>query len=360
MALGELDFIRRTNRKRFTLVLFCAAGSVACLSGSAHAQSSSVPAPTSSTAVALAPVVVTGILPGPALWEVSKGSHVMWVLGLTSPVPKNMQWKSVDVESRIAASQAVLKLPSLKIGVPTSFYRDSMMASDNSFLPPPQEFATNPDHQTLRDVLTPELYRRWLAQKARYLKGDSRVEHLRPILAGHNLYEAALNHYGLVDDYGVENIVYKIAAHDRITTVGTSYHLLLKDPHDAIRALSETSLNDQRCLGDVMDALDHDLVQATVRANAWATGDIDTLRSIMSHAQEDSCLSTLDSSQFARALGITDIEGRVRKSWIDSAEHAIDKNQRTFAVLPMHELLAPDGYLSVLRADGYSVQAPGE
>lgn len=360
MTLGELGLNLHTNRKRFILALSLAAGLVVCLSSAAHVQSSSAPAPTSSTAVTLAPVVVTGVLPGPALWKVSKGNHVMWVLGLTSPVPKNMQWKSADVESRIAASQAVLKLPSLKIGVPTNFYIDSMMATDNSIMPPPQEFGTNPDHQTLRDVLTPELYRHWLAQKTRYLKGDSRVERLRPILAGHELYEAALMHYGLVDDYGVENIVYKIATHDRVQAVETSYHLLLKDPHDTIRTLSETSLNDQRCLRDVLDALDHDLAQATVRANAWATGDIGMLRSIMSQAQEDSCLSTLDDSQFARALGINDIEGRVRENWIDSAEHAIDKNQRTFAVLPMHELLAPDGYLSVLRSDGYSVQAPSE
>ena len=69
-------------------------------------------------------------------------------------------------------------------------------------------------------------------------------------------------------------------------------------------------------------------------------------------------MSTLDTSPFVMALGVNDIESRVRKSWIDSAEHALDKNTQTFAVLPMHELLAPDGYMRSLQADGYIVQAP--
>jgi hypothetical protein len=343
----------KSIRRKLFLILPHAAALVACFSCSAHAHAQSAPAPASSTATTLAPVVVTGILPGPALWKVSKGNHVMWVLGLTSPLPRDMQWKSVEVESRIAASQAVLKLPSLEIGVRTSFYRRSMMAQ-------PQELGKNPGHQTLQDVLTPELYQHWLVLKARYLGDSRRVEGLRPILAGRELYEAALKHYGLVDEYGLENIVYKIAAHDRVAAVETSYQLLLKDPHDAVRSLSHKSMNDQQCMSQVLDALDHDLAQATARANAWATGDIDTLRSILSQAQQDSCLSTLDSSQFAKALGIDDIESRVKNNWISSAEHALDKNQQTFAVLPMHELLAKDGYLNALQSDGYNMQAPVE
>ena len=345
MLLRELGFFRQVNRGRLFLGLLRATTLVACLNGVVYAQSVPSAVPT------LAPVVVTGVLPGPALWKVSKGNHVMWVLGLTSPVPRNMQWKSAEVESRMAASQALLKLPSLEIGVRTSFYRSAMM-------PSPRELEKNPSQQSLQDVLTPELYQRWIVLKARYLGDNRRVERMRPILAGRELYEAALKHYGLVDEYGMETIVYKAASHSGVAGVNTSYQLLLKDPREAVRSLNDKSMNDQHCLSQVMDALDQGLAQATARANAWATGDIDTLRSILSQVQQDSCLSTLDNSQFTVALGINDIESRVRKNWLDSAEHALDKNKQTFAVLPMHELLAPDGYLSALQADGYSVQAP--
>ena len=347
MLLREPSYFRWIDRRPLILGLFHAAALATCLNSMAYAQSS----PVSGAVPTLAPVVVTGVLPGPALWKVSKGNHVMWVLGLASPVPKNMQWKSAEVESRMAASQAVLKLPSLEIGVRTSFYRSSMM-------PSPRELENNPNQQSLQDVLTPELYQHWLVLKDRYLGDNHRVERMRPILAGRELYEAALRHYGLVDEYDLENIVYKTASRDGVAGVNTSYRLLLKDPREAVRSLNDKSMNDQRCLGQVMDAIDQGLAQTTARANAWATGDIDTLRSILSQAQQDSCLSTLDGSQFAMALGIDDIESRVRKNWIDSAEHALDKNKQTFAVLPMHELLSPDGYLSTLQADGYNVKAP--
>lgn len=339
----------RPHRKRFMRCLFGAALLAACLDGAMHAQA----APPPRAVPTLAPVVVTGVLPGPALWKVSKGDHVMWVLGLSSPVPQNMQWKSVEVENRIAGSQAVLTLPSMQVGVRTRFYRSHMM-------PSMRQLAVNPGQQTLQDVLSPPLYQRWLSLKAQYLGDNRGVERMRPILAGRELYEAALKRYGLVDEYGLEDIIDKTATRDNVLRVNTSYQLGLKDPREAILSLDRTSMNDRQCLAQLMDALEHGLAQATARANAWATGDIDTLRSILSQTQEDSCLPTLDDSQFAAALGVTDIERRVRTNWIDSAKQALDKNKQTFAVLPMHELLAPDGYLSALQADGYSVQAPAQ
>ncbi|MFK2873013.1 TraB/GumN family protein [Dyella lipolytica] len=319
----------------------------------AHAQSSPPPLPPSNTIPKLAPVVVTGVLPGPALWKVSKGDHVMWILGLTSPVPKNMQWKSAEVEHRIATSQAVLKAPSLEIGVQTGFLRSMLM-------PTKSDMKNNPNDQTLQDVLTPELYRHWRMQKANYLPGNESVERMRPIFAGRELYESALKHHGLVDQYGLERTIYKKARRDRVDIVDTSYRLMLSDPGDSVRSLDKKSMDDQRCLGQILDALDQDLAQTTARANAWATGDIDTLKSVLAQAQQDACLSTVDDSPFAKALGLEDIEHRVEKSWISIAERALDQDTQTVAVLPIDQLLASNGYLSVLQSDGYVVEAPTE
>jgi hypothetical protein len=339
----------RNNRYRY-LYAVCL---LACSTCAAHAQSSSQPLPPSSTIPRLAPIVVTGVLPGPALWKVSRGNHVMWILGLTSPVPKNMQWKSAEVEDRIAASQALLRAPSLEIGVRTSFFQSGLM-------PTKSDMKNNPNEQTLQDVLTPKLYQHWRMQKANFLPGNERVERMRPIFAGRELYEAALKHYGLVDQDGLENTVYKMARRDRVNVVDTSYRLMLNHPGGALQSLTNKSMDDQRCLSQVLDALDQDLAQTTVRANAWATGDIETLKSVLAQAQQDACLSTIGDSPFAKALGIEDAENQVEKSWIAMAEHALDQNTQSVAVLPMNQLLASSGYLRVLQSDGYVVQAPTE
>ena len=36
----------------------------------------------------LEPIVVSGVQPGPGLWKVSRGGHVLWVLCVLSPVPR--------------------------------------------------------------------------------------------------------------------------------------------------------------------------------------------------------------------------------------------------------------------------------
>ena len=41
-----------------------------------------------------------------------------------------------------------------------------------------------------------------------------------------------------------------------------------------------------------------------------------------------------------------------------AARTALTHNAQTFAMLPMTELLKPDGYLAALKAEGYQVEAP--
>src|SRR5262245_27050350 len=83
------------------------------------AIASEVPTPPDPAVSTLETVVVTGAQPGPGLWKVSKGEHVLWILGTLNPLPKKMEWISRDVEATIAASQEVVMGPSatLEVGV---------------------------------------------------------------------------------------------------------------------------------------------------------------------------------------------------------------------------------------------------
>jgi TraB/PrgY/gumN family len=89
----------------------------------AQSTTAAVPPPPASTNVAnLAAVAVTGVQPGPGMWKVSKGGHVMWVLGTLSPLPQNMQWQSHVLAQIIGQSQQVLLSPSIKVKVDTGFF----------------------------------------------------------------------------------------------------------------------------------------------------------------------------------------------------------------------------------------------
>ena len=141
-------------------------------------------------------VLVTGTQLGPGLWTVRKGDHVMYVLGIQSPIPKRMQWYSEDVLNTVANSQALLAPPSAQFsGI--GFFRGLTL------LPSLFRARENPDDKTLQEIVPPELYARWQSLKAKYLPRSRKVEHWRPIFAGFKLYDEAIKESGLRTDTGV-------------------------------------------------------------------------------------------------------------------------------------------------------------
>ena len=64
------------------------------------------------------------------------------------------------------------------------------------------------------------------------------------------------------------------------------------------------------------------------------------------------------SATIVESQGMKDLPTRAGEAWLAAAEAALANNRSTFAVLPMSEILKPDGYLVKLAARGYTVQEP--
>ncbi len=54
------------------------------------------------------------------------------------------------------------------------------------------------------------------------------------------------------------------------------------------------------------------------------------------------------------------MESRSWALWLENADRALSNNDSTFAILPLRDLLRPDGLLSRLRERGYDVLEPDE
>ena len=98
-------------------------------------------------------ILVAGQRPGPGLWKVSKGDHVLWVFGTYSPLPKKMEWRSKEVEAILAQSQEYLRPPGATTDV--GFLRQMTL------LPFAIGFKKNPDGAELKDLLPEPVYARW-------------------------------------------------------------------------------------------------------------------------------------------------------------------------------------------------------
>ncbi len=294
----------------------------------------------------MAEVVVVGLHEGPRMWRVSKGGHVLWVLGTISPLPKRMTWQSDSVEALLPQTQEVLPAwPSIGVGAnPFTALRLYFTW---------RHIQESPDHMKLRDQLPPDLYARFTALKNRFAPRDQKIEELRPMLAGGRLLDEALDASGLAMRNEVQQTVLKLARKHGVRIHQTK--IKVDDPVDVLKDLGATpKAGEIACLGAIVTRLETDLGPMQARARAWALGDVDTLRKLP-HSQDDriACLSAVSTSDRIRNLVV-----RAEDDWLIEAQDALAHNPQTLAVQSMDRLLGDEGILAVLRARGYTVEGP--
>ena len=134
----------------------------------------------------------------------------------------------------------------------------------------------------------------------------------------------------------------------------------MKNPKAAIKQMKTARFDDLACMERTLDRLGVDMEVLRLRANAWATGDIATLRSnpVPSHYQ--ACVNAVTESAMGQQIGMGAAEARVRAMWLAKAEQSLARNTTTFAILPIGDMLEAGGYLDALRRKGYTVLAPDE
>lgn len=297
-------------------------------------------------------VVVSGKLPGPGLWKVSKGEHVLWILGTLAPLPKRMTWESGEVEATIARSQEVLMPPSVTMNTDMGMFRSLLL------LPSLLKARNNPDKDQLADVVPADLYARWLVLKQRYLGRDRGVEKRRPILAAQKLQQEALDDVDLSMRNVVDKVVSRAAKKYDVVMTHPSVAITIADPKALIREFSESPLDDIECFRKTIERLESEIEIMKLRANAWALGEIGILRKLPHTDNTRACTDALLETRIAQRHGFNELETQVKAAWLSAAETALEKNASSFALLRLGLLLREGGYLDALKARGYEVEAP--
>jgi len=288
-------------------------------------------------------VLVTGEQPGPGLWKVSSGDHVLWILGEVAPQPGKVKWRSRRFESLLEKSQEVL-LDFSGVMWPNKLQEDAE-----------SRIRVLPGAQTLKDVVPPELYARAVA--ARKLYGTpEQIETLRPFYAGRRILMSALRKLDMEKRFSASFTVRRLArkADVRITyieTPGQTHEEHLKNIQQGSTV---------PCLEMMVTIVEDGGTGLRRLANAWSVGDIAALRQLVplyalqpTH-HESKCTVALYGGE-KRA---DEFVARRTAEWLSTAERALRENKRTMAVVSISELFAPDGYLAELRARGYEVVEP--
>lgn len=295
-------------------------------------------------------ILVVGEQPGPGLWKISKGDHVLWIMGTLKPLPKKMTWHSSHVEQVLAQSQEYITPPAMSLHVSKW---DKVM-----LLPSLIGVRNNPDGKKLQDLVSPELYERWLVLKEKYIGRNNSIESWRPIFAANELYEKAIDKTGLSHSTNIMDVLREVAKKNNVTKAGPGTVTTIEKPKQLVKKFKQTELDDINCFAKTIERLETDLDSMKARANAWATGDLATLRQLTYVDHDEICRTAIFSASLASELDMQDVPARKREYWMAEAEASLAVHASTFSILPIADLLRPDGYLAALKAKGYVVEEP--
>ena len=285
------------------------------------------------------------------MWRVSRDGHVMWVLGVVSPLPAAMAWQSREVEAVIAQAGQILETPMWVVDSDVGFFKGL------SLLPSALRARRNPDGMELEDVLPAGLHARWEVQKDKYLGWELGIERWRPMFAAEKLERKAMEQLGLGGGV-VGPVIDGAAERAGLETTPVQVKTTIDAPRAMLKEFNRASFDDTVCLERTVAQLEHQLPTLAARANAWATGDLETLRRLPYDSLRWTCLQSLLQSEMARDLGYDSLPKQIERAWLEAAEQALTDHAVTLALLPIDRVLAIDGYLAALQAKGYTVEPP--
>ena len=346
----------------FSTILVGVIGTLTSITTLTQAATATELASTTALVTSVAPeiletVLVSGEQPGPGMWKVSKGDHVLWIVGIQTPVPKSMTWRAKKVAAIVATSQEILGPPGAGITMKQIGYFRAL-----TLLPSAMESVKNPDGATLRDVVPASIYPRWVALRSKYIgeyqDDDNDLERSRPMFAAGKLYQKAIEKTGMTSSSPVNAVINEAAKKHGVKITSVTIEPPIGDLRAAVTEFKKSRLADLDCFTKTLDRIETDLQAMRARANAWATGDIRAIRALPVNDQRAACEAAIRDASFVKTLGVQNVPAQIQAAWLNAAEAALTKNMSTVATLSMAQLVASDGYLAKLKAKGYVVEEP--
>jgi uncharacterized protein YbaP (TraB family) len=289
---------------------------------------------------ALDEIVVTAERAGPGMWHVHRGAANVWILGSISPLPRDITWRSKQVEFVLESTSQVLVQKPLEISIPRILW---MLIADRKYL-------MVGGGKRLKDILPPDLYRRFAAQRSNVGEDADKWERYRPIVAVAFLQRDAFHQVNLSMRLDLGAALRVLAKKhgvriEEIKVAGVS------DMLEALKTMPAAT--ERTCVEASLTTIESGLPRLVDRAQAWAVGNVERIENLPELKDVDACRSALDAGK-----GALDVIGRMRQTWLESIEKYLRSAGTTIAVINLDMLLERGGLLDALRAKGYEVDPP--
>jgi hypothetical protein len=195
--------------------------------------------------------------------------------------------------------------------------------------------------------LPPDLKARFDQVRDELHLDPKRYQAWKPAVAGLLLVGDYRRAAGLSDDKpGTTVAKMARAANAEVRVVG---ELKIKPLFDAAAKMSKAQ--NEACLRAALDEIQWESGHARAAADAWAVGDLKTVRANSASALLDSCLLQLPTVQAVVEKGTED--------GVQTLNLALSRPGKSVALVDLTFLLRPNGVLDRLKAEGDQITVPG-
>jgi uncharacterized protein YbaP (TraB family) len=291
--------------------------------------------PAQNTAQQIDEILVVGERPGPRLWKVSWADHVLWILGTLGPLPKEMTWRSAEVEAVIGDSSQVLGPFSVALSVEQA---DPFRSKS----------------QTLKEALPAGAYARWMKMKAEYVDRNVNTDNLLPTAAALLLQAGAYEKAGLTYTNELWGTIYRLAQENGVPVRSLE---VISDWDAGKSHARQSTRGGVSYLEATMSRVKTNERTARARANAWAVGDVAALKTL-TRTDDSDTMQLASSWPFLSTQEANDIMSHAQRTLARTLDDALRRNKVSFAAIPIFLLFREHGLLADLRLNGLSVDEP--
>lgn len=280
------------------------------------------------TVIIHAPTTVTVHARCPAMWKLSRGASVVWVMPTLLENIDDGRWESSCFKRVLRGSGALLV--------------------SGDYVQVDSQQTHLPDGKKLKDVVSAASYARFLAGAKRVHVSPGQFETLRPGWAADYFVTAAFHMEGIVQEAYPDDMP-KMARDAKVKTLVVPFHPPRYDLRNIRNQLD--AQGDEACLNSVLDRLDYTLGVEPAVISAWRTSDMATVLRLF---PQD------DGRCFPSQADWQAISGRANMNeWTaDLGEFLDGSPKKTVAAIPLPWLLSKAGVLDQLRAQGIIVTPP--
>lgn len=283
-------------------------------------------------------VVVTAKKPGPAFWHVVNGKSEVWILGTLGPVPEDLKWDTGRLEYFLSGAKVLLLPPRGQVGPLEGIW----------FLITSGDVLRQPDGTVLESTLPGPLKARFVAARASLHKDADDYAEYKASVAGFILERDFLRANDLSGSQPLKTIE-QLA--ERATV--PSRRVATYEALDVIKEVpSLSNAGNWACMKDALDDIEVMAKHARPAAEAWATGDLDGVKAHYSDPKALDCLGQSASFSKLWARSVSDT--------LSALNAALKSPGKTIAVVSIGELLRKNGIVDRLKAEGFTVEGPGD